>query len=996
MLSPSPGDPVHELWLRCSVGLSASQGELLSELLNRYRGLFAVSERDCSRTGLASHAIDTGDAKPVRLRPHRLPLTKRVAAERQIREMAAAGVIEPSNSSWSAPVVLAKKKDGSWRFCVDYRRLNAVTKLDSYPMPRVDDTLERLAGSDWFSSLDLRSGYWQVPLDESAKEKTAFSIGAGLWHFKVLPFGLCNAPATFERLMERVLSGVPSSKCVVYLDDVLVHATGFESALANLELVLGLVKEANLSLNPAKCNLLQRRINFLGHVVSGEGIATDPGKTAAVREWPTPRTVRQVRSFLGLASYYRRFVKGFADIAAPLHHLTRGGGTRFSWPDDAECAFRTLKQRLCSAPVLAYPSPTERFIVDTDASDHGLGAVLSQVQEGSERAIAYFSRRLDKAEKNYCVTRRELLAVVEGLWHFRPYVYGVPFLLRTDHASLQWLLNFREPEGQLARWLARLQEFNFVVEHRPGRIHGNADALSRRPCASHDCKHCQRAEGKAETVGVCAAVGRTAVAPPVSPCISTAELAAAQRADPDLAWALDALEAAAVPDWDDVVRRGPVAKALRSNWDSLRIAGGVLHRTWEDPSTGSRLTQTVVPQGLRDTVLQAVHGLPGSGHFGITKTLHRLRQRFWWPGCRAGVELFVHCCDTCAAKKGPARVSRAPLHPMQSGCPMERVAVDVLGPFPVTESGNRYVLVAMDYFTKWPEAYAVPDQSAVTTAETLLHEFFCRFGVPEVLHSDQGRNFESDVMTEVCRLLGVHRTRTTPLHPQGDGLVERFNRTLATQLAMATQENQRDWDKQLPLVLLACRSALQETTGFTPAMLMFGRELRSPVDLAFGAPPTDDVNVEPGPVFVSRLRTRLLDVHKRARGSQAGAGLRQKRAYDMRCYGGPLPVHSEVWLYNPRRKKGLCPKLQSAWVGPCTVLARVSDVVYRIRWGRRRLVVHRDRLAPYQPKVQGAGRCPDSSPPVSPVIGPAASPVAGPARPQRTRRLPRRLQDCVT
>ncbi|KAL7824866.1 hypothetical protein SRHO_G00343640, partial [Serrasalmus rhombeus] len=642
--APFSVDPVRDLWERSRAGLSEGQGQLLWALLDRFRGIFTVSERECSRMGLAVHAIDTADALPVRLRPHRLPLAKRLAAEQLINEMAAAGVIEPSSSSWSAPVVLAKKKDGSWRFCVYYCRLNAVTRTDSYPVLRVDDTLERLAGSDWFSSLDLRSGYWQVPLADTAKEKTDFSIGTGLWQFTVLPFGLCNVPATFERLMERVLAGVAREKCVVYLDNVLVHAARFEAALANLELVLGLIKEASLSLNPAKCNLLQRRVSFLGHVVSGEGIATDPNKTAAVRDWPTPRTVRQVRSFLGFTSYYRQFVKGFAEIAAPLHRLTGGSGTKFRWSDEADRAFLTLKEKLCSTPVLAYPIPSGQFVVDTDASDHGLGAVLSQMQDGSERVIAYFSRR----------------------------------------------------------WLTRLQEFDYTAEHHPGRSHGNADALSRRPCTELSCVYCQHAESRTVEVGHCAAVGQAPFAPPTLSCIPGEELSAAQKGDPELEWALRGVETGLLPDWDAVVWLGPVAKAIQSSWSSMRVVRGILCRVWEDPSNGRGLTQAVVPRRLRDAVLQAVHGLPGSGHFGITKTLGRLRQRFWWPGCRADVELHVHCCDVCAAKKGPAKAARAPLQPMQSGSPMERVAVDVLGPFPVTDAGNRFIIVFYQmYFIKF-------------------------------------------------------------------------------------------------------------------------------------------------------------------------------------------------------------------------------------------------------------------------------------------------------
>lgn len=359
--------------------------------------------------------------------------------------------------------------------------------------------------------------------------------------------------------------------------------------------------------------------------------------------------------------------------------------------------------------------------------------------------------------------------------------------------------------------------------------------------------------------------------------------------------------------------------------------------------------QLLVPHDLRNRVLQAVHGPPGVGHFGVTKTLRQLRQRFYWPNCRMDVELFVHCCDACTAKKGPGKRSRAPLQSLQSGAPIERVAVDVLGPFLLTDTGNRYVLVAMDYFTKWPEAYAVPDQSAVTTAERLTEEFFSRFGLPEELHSDQGRNFESQVLTEMCRRLGVRKTRTTPLHPQSDGLVERFNRTLATQLAILTDRHQRDWDRHLPLVLWSCRTTVQESTGFSPAQMMLARELRTPTDLIFGRPLETEEPAK-GSEYVRELRERVHRVQQVARRQQGDASVRQKRAYDTRCQGEPLTPGAEVWLFNPRRKKGRCPKLQADWEGPCKITDKLSEVVYRVQNGRKTVVVHRDRLALYQPK----------------------------------------------
>uniref|UniRef100_A0A7N8WJS6 Gypsy retrotransposon integrase-like protein 1 n=1 Tax=Mastacembelus armatus TaxID=205130 RepID=A0A7N8WJS6_9TELE len=763
--------------------------------------------------------------------------------------MASNGIIEPSNSPWAAPVVLVKKKGGGWRPCVDYRRLNAVTKKDSYPLPRIDDALDHVAGSSWFSSLDLRSGYWQVELTPEAKPKTAFTIGEGLWQFRVMPFGLCNAPATFERLMERVLNGIPRDRCVVYLDDLLVHASDFGGALKNLREVFSAIRQAGLRLNPAKCNLMARDTMFLGHVVSGQGVATDPGKVAAVKDWPTPTTISELRSFLGLASYYRRFVRNFASIASPLHRLTEKGRA-FGWTQACDAAFQQLKMALVDAPVLAYPYPQQPFILDTDASNVGVGAVLSQMEGGAERVVAYYSCSLNRAERNYCVTRRELLAVILAVRHFRPYLLGSQFLLRTDHASLTWLLTFRQPEGQVARWLEVLQEYRFEVQHRPGHRHANADALSRRPCAEGMCRHCQRQEER-EGSGLAMVVER--VSGPTGPGVAAAELHSRgggpsvtssagqaagdhlftkaqlrqqQAADPALAMVKGWLEAQQCPDWKTIAAEGPEVKVLHSQWNNLECHEGVRHRRWHAPGRGTDLLQLLVPRALRAEVLQMVHGAVGSGHYGNAKTWKRLRQRFYWPGCRQDVELHVHCCDTCTAQKGPSQRTRGPLQQYLVGAPMERVGVDVLGPFPTTDSGNRYVLVAMDYFTKWPEAYAVPDQSASTTAQKLVEEMFARFGAPGELHSDQGRNFESRLFREVCHRMGVRKTRTTPLHPQSDGLVERFNQTLATQLAILTDRHQRDWDQHLPLVLWSYRMAVQESSQCTPAALMFGRELR--------------------------------------------------------------------------------------------------------------------------------------------------------------------------
>ena len=973
---------VQRIWQANKEGLDAQQSEQLKALLWEFKDTFAADITDVGRTPLVAHDIDTGDARPIRCRPRRLPLIRQQAAEKEVEEMLRAGVIEQSDSPWASGVVLVQKKSGDWRFCVDYRPLNEVTRKDSYPLPRVDEMLDLVSGSSWFTSLDLRSGYWQVPLTPDAKAKTAFYAGRGLYQFTVLPFGLCNAPATFARLMDQVLAGVPRQECLVFLDDILVHGGSFKEALQSLRGVLGKIQGAGLKLHPDKCHFLRREVEFLGHRVGAGGISTVPEKVRAVAEWPVPANRRQLKSFLGLASYYRKFVPGFSRVADPLHRLLETG-REFLWSEQCQIAFGELKRALCEAPTLAPADPNLPFILDTDASDVGIGGVLAQVGPEGERVVAYYSSSLSREQRRYCVTRRELLAVVESIKHFRYYLTGAHFTVRTDHAALQWLLAFREPEGQVARWLEFLQAFDFRVEHRAGTRHQNADALSRRPCAADGCSHCARREAReAEVLGDrLEVVSQAVVVCQALEEVGSADWAREQNKDPDLRPALCWVRAQSRPSWEEVTSASIATKGLWEHFDSLRLEQGVLQRAWVEPTTGEVRWRVVVPRGMQELVLKAMHGTAGSGHFGAAKTLARLRQSFYWGRQARDVKDFCRRCDECTAQKGPSGTSRAPLQQRRAGAPMERVAVDIVGPFPLSDRGNRYVLTAMDYFTKWPEAYAIPDQEAETVCNALVEGMFSRFGVPEELHSDQGRNFESRVFACMCEKLGIYKTRTTPLHPQSDGLVERFHRTMKDQLAIATSQHQRDWDDHLPMVLMAYRSAVQTSSGCSPALLMLGRELRTPAMLAVGMPP-DAKELPPGPEYARKLQDRLDAAHDFAREQLEEAGARQKRYYDLSSRGRHFAEGEEVWVYSPQRKKGRCPKLDSSWVGPCLVLKEIGAVVYRVRLPNgKRLVLHRDRLAPYQ---GGAAIAVGG-------LGQTNSPTGAPGPPQAERRRGRPL-----
>lgn len=921
----------------CGNALSKKEIDNAKKMLAQYADVFSSNDADIGKTGLVQHKINTGNEVPIRQRPRRLPVAREREVDTLIDGMVKDGVIEPSSSPWCSPVVLVKKKDGSMRFCVDYRRLNDVTKKDSYPLPRIDDTLDMLTGVKWFSTLDLKSGYWQVELDPKDKEKTAFSTGKGLWQFKVMPFGLCNAPATFERLMELVLAGLIGDACLVYLDDIIIVGRTFDEHLKNLELVLSKIRSANLKLSPKKCSLFKQQVSFLGFVVSQEGVRTDPEKITAVKDWPVPKDKTQVRAFLGLCSYYRRFVKNFSDIAKPLHKLTEEK-RHFFWDEECEAAFEELKKRLCNTPILGYPDAENDFIVDTDASDFGIGGVLSQQKGDQEVVIAYFSKSLSKPERNYCVTRRELLAVVKTLQHFSKYLLGRKFRLRSDHAALKWLLQFKNPEGQVARWIELLQEYDFVIEHRSGRSHGNADALSRRPCPE-DCKHCVRQEVK-EAVPVKAL--RTDLSSEWKESLQQA-----QQNDTDIKPILDWLKTnSPKPSWSDVASMSTVTKSYWAQWDSLVLQEGVLCRKWENARGDSCHLQMVVPRAKVPDVLKLYHDGCSGSHMGVKRTLLKIRERFYWIHCRDDVEDWCRKCTSCAAVKGPHTRSRGALKLYNVGAPWERIALDVAGPFPESESGNKYFLVVMDYFTKWPEVFAIPNQEASTVADKLVHEVFCRFGVPLEIHSDQGRNFESQIFQETCRVMGAHKTRTTSYHPQSDGMVERFNQTLERYLAKVVENRQRDWDKHIQPFLLSYRSAVHESTTVTPAFANFGRELRLPADLITGIPPDAPRSITD---YAHDLRSKMNDVYEHIRQSGQHMSERMKTRYDRKTNNKGFDEGSLVWLHNPVRSKGKSPKLQAKWDGPYKIVTKINDVTYRIQKSSRSTpkIVHVDRLARY-------------------------------------------------
>ena len=854
-----------------------------------------VFDETLGHTDVIQHNIDTGSALPIRQYPRRLPYAYREETKQQVTDMLQQGVIQPSHSPWASPIVLVKKKDGKYRFCIDYRKLNEVTKKDAHPLPRIDDLLDALIGSHYFSTLHLRSGYWQVSVADADREKTAFITPDGLWEFIRLPFGVCGGPATFQRAIEIILSGLTYETCLCYFDDIIIPSRNIKQQCERLKAVLSRFRKHNLRVKASKCTFGATHATFLGHVVSSQGVHTDPNKIQAVSALPEPTTIEQVRSFLGLAGYYRRFIPKFATLSSPLVQLTKKG-CKFLWGDKQKESFSLLKSHLCSAPVLAYPQFDRPFTLQTGASDIDLGAVLTQFDSsGNEHVISYASRSLTDREKKYSVTEKEALAVVFATDHFRAYLLGRKFTVVTDHHALRWLHSVT-PKGRLARWVMDLQEYLFDVRHRPGSDNGNADALSRLPhvssCATtmhpgYNLLQAQRDDLDIQTV--------------------TQMKCNDQPRPPFFVWA-----------------KNPTLRALWHCWNKLHIVNDFLVKD-VDSSNGSIPEYAfVIPTKLIASVLNGIHSSPFSGHMGVKRTLSRARHRFLWPKMVTHIKNFVNSCAKCAEQKHGPYNNKAPLQPIEVNEPFIFWAMDYMGPLPETARGNKHLLVIMDHFTKWCEAFPTKDQRASTVAEVLVSRVFSRFGPPAIIHSDQGRNFESHLMHEICRLMGIHKSRTTAYHPQCDGQVERQNRTLQNILSSFVSQHKDDWDNWVALAVYAYNTSCHESTGFSPYEMVFGRDARTPIEIDLGLPLKNPCSQSEYTQLVRRALTSIRKTAQlqldRSRSSQKAS-----HSHSIQKPWSPYIPATSVWLRRPKSWK-----FGARWLGPYEVLSQ-QGVTYRVR-----------------------------------------------------------------
>jgi transposase InsO family protein len=922
--------------------LPSEAREQLANLLWKHRAVF-LPPRKLGLAALPPHEIHTASARPMSTPPYRVGPAKQEVIDQEVQELLDQGCIQPSMSPWASPVVLVKKPDGKWRFCCDYRRLNQITERDVYPLPRVQDTLHMLGGKKYFTTVDLLSGFWQIPMEENSRQKTAFVTMKGLWEWKVMPMGVCNAPSTFQRAMDTVLASLKWAKCLVYLDDILVYGETFEEHLANLGAVLERLESHRLYIKPKKCTFGSTSTTHLGHVVTGEGLRPLSRHIDAVKEFPRPTTKTKLKSFLGLTSYYRTFVPRYAANTAPLRKLLGKDippNVEALWNDACEASFEHIKTALTTAPLLAYPDWTKAFTLRTDASIDGLGAVLMQ----GGKVIAYLSRSLSPAEAKYDTRELECLAVIYACENLKPYLQNNrSFVVQTDHRNLKWLMSVRHDSGRLARWALRLSEYPFVLEHISGSENEVADALSRAPwhpvCFVGRGHFAHQNHPRITTV--------TWEPKTIEPIPTREELILAQRRDPfcqelrlrlqDQQEVLDK-EALADPEEEDTAmvppsdEASPVVPAEVSGTgvnSSARfcLENNILVRITPASDTCEERKLIVVPAIFYRTVLYSVHNSALGGHIGRDRTMKKLRQFYWWRHMGRDARKWIKTCQECQQAKATKPdnkgylVRRAP-----TDHPFEIISMDLLGPFPISVHGNRWSLTVIDSFTNWCIFIPVPNKESTTIAEALLKHVVLEHGAFSCLLSDREPTLAASAVSSLIRLLKARRIFTSAYHPQSNGQCERIHRFInaALRTYMSKAASIRDWESALKCAEWSYRTTALKGSEYTPYFLLYGRHPVFPESFVTHEPKLhischdylQQIQKE-----MAQAYDELAIIHEKLRTSQ-------KEDYDKHRQDQSFAVGDLCLMYRTPLE---CSKLCFSWKGPFEIVAKHSPVSYTLK-----------------------------------------------------------------
>jgi RNase H-like domain found in reverse transcriptase/Integrase zinc binding domain/Reverse transcriptase (RNA-dependent DNA polymerase)/Integrase core domain len=747
--------------------LSNDQTLQLQTVIGKFK---TVTGDKLGHTNVLQHHIDIGDAKPIHTRPYVYSPAVEAKIHEEVRRMERLGVIEPSSSPWSHPLVAVTKSNGKTRVCMDCRKINAITVKESYPVPNLNRILSRIKHTKYLSTIDLQDAYFQVALDEESRDICSFRVsGVGSFRFVSMVFGLHNAAQCLTRIMDQVL-GIEMEPFVFYYhDDIIVATDTFERHLEKLSEVATKLKKANLSINIEKSHFCRSEISYVGYTLDNSGLKPNLEKVAAILNLPTPKNVRETRGIIGMAGWYRRFIPNHATLMAPITDLTKGPTKKFIWTKEANDALTQLKTILTAEPILTMPDYQKEFILFSDASDIGVGAMLSQGEGKDQKAVAYFSQKLTSCQKRYSVTERECLAVLLAVEKFRHYLLGSHFTVVTDHSALQWLLALKTPiSNRLCRWIMTLQQYDFSVKHRKGSDMAMADGLSRA----------------IETIDI----------------------------EPDDEWYND------------------LSKKIQNNpedYPDFRLQGARIlkfcKKETEIPDSDF-VWKAVVPKSQIEGILRTNHD--EYGHHGIQKTFDRIRQRFYWAKMYRNVKDYVSTCETCKKAKISRKSNAEPMgKPREASEPFQIMSVDFVGPLTRSKKGNTDIFVVLDWFSKFVWYLPMRSQCGRKAAEFLENEIFLKFSSPQEIICDNGSQFRGKIFKDLLNRYTVKPLFSANYHAQNNP-VERVNAVIEDSIRVYLGEDQREWDEHLPKIICAINTAVHSATKFTPHFLVFGREMK--------------------------------------------------------------------------------------------------------------------------------------------------------------------------
>ncbi|KAD3068885.1 hypothetical protein E3N88_36765 [Mikania micrantha] len=813
-------------------------------------------------------------AQPVAKAPYRLAPTEMKEMMTQLQELLDKGFIRPSVSPWGAPVLFVKKKDGSMRMCIDYRELNKLTVKNRYPLPRIDDLFDQLQGASWFSKIDLRSGYHQLKVREQDIPKTAFRTRYGHYEFLVMSFGLTNAPAAFMDLMNRVCRPMLDRSVIVFIDDILIYSKNEGDHACHVREVLEILRKEELYAKFSKCAFWLREVQFLGHVVNPEGIMVDPAKVETIMKWSPPKSPTEVRSFLGLAGYYRRFIQDFSKIATPLTKLTKKD-VKYEWGPNQEQAFSVLKEKLTQAPVLALPDGNDDLVVYADASRQGLGCVL--MQRG--RVIAYASRQLKIHEANYPTHDLELAAVVFALKIWRHYLYGVRSTIYTDHKSLKYFFEQKDLNMRQRRWLELLKDYDCDILYHPGKANVVADALSRK--TDH-------------------------------PAIR-----------------VKSYSLVITPDFLNELKQAQQEGLKEENVGFERVFGQVKNLEDNDHGIKLRFGRMWVPRNgdIRARILDEAHKSRYSVHPGATKMYQDLRHDYWWPGMKFNVMQYVNRCLTCAQVKAEHQKPYGYVQPLEvPEWKWEHITMDFITKLPKTAKRHDTIWVIVDRLTKSAHFLLIRETyTSEKLSELFVKEIVARHGVPVSIVSDRDTRFTSRFWKQFHDAMGTRLNISTAYHPQTDGQLERTIQTLEDMLRACIIDFGGSWDDHLPLVEFSYNNSYHSSIGMPPYEALYGRRCRTPV--CWGEVGQKEMGNKAAVIDMAEKLRVIKARMKAAQDRQKSYADKRRRPIEFDV-GDRVLLKVSPWKGIIRfRKRG---KLSPRYIGPFPIKARVGKVAYRL------------------------------------------------------------------